>query len=1198
MGLTIAVVGLLRAQTLISPSWFWAWNFVAEGLAVVALCLTIISVGSGFYPMTKDRNLYWHLSMGIVVIFGLATTANAVYYIQQKLIYHPITGDQVLKLRDQIIAEGTYTAYDLWNMRMQEQRQGMIPPGDAATTGVSSWAQLAWLERDMFARPSQIFYLAHQFTMVGVCAWVCFYLFIPLVRHHRHGPVGRPVDSDMVAIGVWYLTCLLTLACFYTVLNVIYCVWEEIIFKQQAQALDLCLRITIGPIFFVPAPKSLLQFYRDRFQKFKGNSSAERNDSAGRNWGSERNCFSSFNNISSSPGSTRVESGHGTRNGSVPRGSFDIKYQEPTSPSGAFSRIKLFHGRDRGHSVESSRVLSKDFECESANSQHMSEDRPDSCHQRYSGLDINQHPLRNSVVLYEDSEQNTNQSYDSQGEGKSFNVDEPQQPRQVLMEQHIRTARNNTASSKMDMELMPMSPARGIDGKAADEGNGSSNMQADDADKRASNSSSDRTAGYSSTEGEQIHINEGPANYTLADIDIPFESLTGLQRQLAEHRSALLPKVIAFKAYHDDLATAEPFDHAFQPSSISPDSSELHRSVSGPRPSKTFFRRQIEDDSTVFNTPSKSSQSSGVEPESRSSSHIADSVIRSAALASPRCLPEAPYSRDGNDNANYSSSSKPRDNKVKEGLISAFSRKALTSNGDSNSNNHADVLPETNQSPVAATVEELAQCSVLRSGSIDPYDSRIGFKRAVETTSHSDPKSPSSSTDSKGASAQSLGSPKSRDSLSKSSMDSKDSQKGPKVLSSPKSSSRKVRSKSDGTQQEKPHVSRAPPVDSPSTFARPTLPNPVEPPMVPSPIVKASLSPPPRQSWQRSKSFKNTVPTIATAASIDASRTSENDPTTGNTLSSASDATSSSSSLQNSPTNIVASSEEVYPQRATSPLGLINQSQGYRGNSQEYNGDSRMSRERERTSPLSPSVPGFSTRLNSNHHQRSVDNLASAYYYKRASELNTAPGRSSTFTSTSQPPRQTRELNTAPGRSSTFTSTGQYSHGVSPTQPPRQTRELNGIAIPSSLYSSAMSPTLGSPPSPNIRSPITVNGYVDSYGHGANGRDSPSPTYYGRGGLSPSITMAEQSGTSLIDLSTSESRSNSFTNSYGSQARRQSRLLGDDPWTLAMVNRAQAQSASTKPSMDRHEASRDRAASPTMYSESIMRPTVGRTTSE
>lgn len=61
-------------------------------------------------------------------------------------------------------------------------------------------------------RPLTECYLLHQVIVFFTCVWACMYLFIPLIRHHRHGPVGRAVDSDMMAVGVWYMSSLLSLA--------------------------------------------------------------------------------------------------------------------------------------------------------------------------------------------------------------------------------------------------------------------------------------------------------------------------------------------------------------------------------------------------------------------------------------------------------------------------------------------------------------------------------------------------------------------------------------------------------------------------------------------------------------------------------------------------------------------------------------------------------------------------------------------------------------------------------------------------------------------------------------------------------------------------------------------------------------------------------------------------------------------------
>lgn len=144
------------------------------------------------------------------------------------------------------------------------------------------------------------------------------------------------------------------------------------------------MRITIGPILFLPAPPPLLRFYRERFQRMKAKHGSGPNGSGNRNGG-----FGSFTNSSAvgnlnvSPEGTQVGSRFGTTGeSSVTRCSHDLnheshlKYQEPTQPTGA--RFKLFNSRPRGPSVDSSRVLSKDFECESYDSRHLSESHGDS----------------------------------------------------------------------------------------------------------------------------------------------------------------------------------------------------------------------------------------------------------------------------------------------------------------------------------------------------------------------------------------------------------------------------------------------------------------------------------------------------------------------------------------------------------------------------------------------------------------------------------------------------------------------------------------------------------------------------------------------------------------------------------------------------------------------------------------------------
>lgn len=263
----------------------------------------------------------------------------------------------------------------------------------------------------------------------------------------------------------------------YAILNIIYMVNNEFIYEQQAQALDLCLRITIGPIFFLPAPAFLLRYYRDHFRKFKGssNSSGRNNGSAARTWGSSNNHFSSSvaksdsphptSSFAMSPTTTRVDSRLGEC--STTQGSFDANHAHPskskdlTSPSGVYGRLKLFQTRDRGLSVESSRVLSKDFECESRQSNNPSEDRPDSYHQYYTSNDLNPHPLHNSAAV-NDSEacQELKEGVNSPSHSnhQPYTVNIPQTPKPALTQQPVRPARSSSrTAARSDFGEMPRS---------------------------------------------------------------------------------------------------------------------------------------------------------------------------------------------------------------------------------------------------------------------------------------------------------------------------------------------------------------------------------------------------------------------------------------------------------------------------------------------------------------------------------------------------------------------------------------------------------------------------------------------------------------------------------------------------------------------------------------------------------------------
>ncbi|KAF9576974.1 hypothetical protein EC968_000099 [Mortierella alpina] len=1257
LGLSISVTGLLRAKFLIGPAWFWAWNFIGEGTGVVVLALTIVSVGSGFYPMMGSRNKFWRLCISVIVIYGLLSLANIAYYVQQKVIFRPLSAEVVQRLRQDIVDAGIFTQARLDRLRLWEQRRGLIPKTDGAITGVNDWRELAWAEREMFARPLTKLYLGHQLLMECTCIVVVFYLFIPLVRHHRHGPVGRPVDSDMMAVGVWYLTILMTLALAYAILNIIYMVNNEFIYEQQAQALDLCLRITIGPIFFLPAPGFLLRYYRDHFRKFKGssNSSGRNNGSTARTWGSSNNHFGSSvaktdsphptGSFAMSPTTTRVDSRLGecsTTQNSFDTNTYQNKSKDVATPSNVYGRLKMFQTRDRGLSVESSRVLSKDFDCESSQSNNPSEGRPDSYHQYHMSNELHQHPLHNSAAFQDDEgtqESKVSMSNSSHSSQPSYAVNIPQAPKPALTQQPIRPARSSSRTTgRSDFGDIPRSSIEPVAGAPRSGVKTEDRLQKTVPTKTPKGSTG--TTGWEiggfnllgaaapgkspNAKREQVVENQEPESDTLPLSETPIEQLTGLQRQLAEHGSVILPQVIAFRAYHEDRAAADRFDHSLKSLSREPFELEGARAMaSEDSGSRIVFPLRPSDDDLSPGSHHSSKSFPGAEPETgypAASSKVVDPVHWSMA-SSPPNKRENSYS--GTTKATTINKHREGSSKPKEGFASVFSKAlgggnsagapggkgSVATKGADDSQNRVKQDPKDRdlgsgkldiasselllkRSPVGASVKQLAELSVMRhqeneqdmlsyGAYSDPYEDEAGFRRPAEQPLHgvanypsstnpqnvysrldsnsmarvaalAESKSSASSAATKGgASSQSLGSSKSRDSLSKNnaptptattttapSRDTPSTRPMSPKKSSSKLSSRSTRSRSDSFYHEgqdavPPSTATAPP-GSASRFQppSPTVPVPEQLPAVPSVMIKTSLSPPPRQSWRRSKSFKglNTpITSIDIALANNESATFSGDP-----LSSASATdTSFVSSTQSSPTGGMTDARKDQAssptaQRPQSPPEV--QTSESRGNSLEQS-EARVSRERDR--PLAQS-----SRLHSSRQQRSVDNLSSAYYYQRASEIHQS------------------------GHSVASSTTGQVHASSQPSS--RPFREPSGITIPSTLQSSALCSPRGSPPSPGLKKSGGVNSYfISSSSQDGYSRNIPSPTRHGGGGSS-STTMTNISshmGASQGEWPQSpmtDSRSQSLTN-YSSQA--QSRMLSDDPWTQALVNRAQGQTA-------------------------------------
>ncbi|KAG0206158.1 hypothetical protein BGX28_002337 [Mortierella sp. GBA30] len=461
LALTVTVVGLLRSKLIISPTLFWLWNFVAEPVGIVALMFTIASVGNGFYPMTGNSNPCWRVAIGLIIFYALVAAANVALYIQQKVVFHAISGETIAQIRKNIIAAGIRTEDQLLTQEFLMQCLNLIPPGNRLETGVANWTGLTWTERAYYARPARWAYSTHQMLMIFTFAWVSAYLFVPLLRHHRRrAGVGRPVDGDMMAVGVWYMSCISTLVLAYAILNIYYCFVSDNIYDQQSQALDLCIRTTIGPIFFVPAPASLIKFYRRHFSNSgKGSNSGGgyrgRYDSTGGNIG----YHSSFANPEEPTGMLVVPcSRAGSRIGCTEDGGYvkpaieDSKHQmesngnnRHTSLGSMYGRIRFFHSRNRGSSMESNKVFNQDFEQDDApDSQHTLDDnvhRRDSFHQYYGNMNPGRTQSDDSTV-YEGStaaqfasDVNRNESK-SRADSSTVNV-ELQRPKPALTASNV-----------------------------------------------------------------------------------------------------------------------------------------------------------------------------------------------------------------------------------------------------------------------------------------------------------------------------------------------------------------------------------------------------------------------------------------------------------------------------------------------------------------------------------------------------------------------------------------------------------------------------------------------------------------------------------------------------------------------------------------------------------------------------------------
>ncbi|KAF9351641.1 hypothetical protein BGX26_010404 [Mortierella sp. AD094] len=567
----------------IVPQWFWLSTFAAEGIGMVVLCHTIVSVGNGFYPMAGKKNVFWRMAIGMIVVYALVAIANIAFYVQQKVVYHEISPDDLRTLGATIKND----SINEW--RNCRQYYSYYPDHP---NGVDNWTQLSCTQMEVYGRPNLSFYIVHQMTMFLACVWTSFYLFIPLVRNHRHGPVGRPADSDTMAIGIWYLSCIVVLTLFYWGLNIVYILQgPKLAFRPIAQAVDLGLRATVSPVFFLPAPPCLIRFYRQHIKQ-NGHGSNSLNGAGGSKYGGANRRNGSFtaevnghqgsfttmedphvlNSPPYSPGGSRL--GRFDETGSRLGASLDSevnphsdrevtdknKNQRLTSNGSAYSRMRLFQSRDRGPSMESRKMFNREFDQDDNND--------------------DQHGPEDLSRLNSFEYQNTDRSLSPRFSGPS--IMEVQEPEAALTtsglkelerwSNHLRGDSNNASVEKMEMTDQSSQPkakfeSNPIIGTTGWEVGGWGHIRRNSEGNE--NSLSSPLDPYSSNPAQfaqpQVAQNPEPNNEkpielsTVVNIhdseqdkiapvpDSMIQGLTGLQRQLAEHRSALLPMVLAMQ---------------------------------------------------------------------------------------------------------------------------------------------------------------------------------------------------------------------------------------------------------------------------------------------------------------------------------------------------------------------------------------------------------------------------------------------------------------------------------------------------------------------------------------------------------------------------------------------------------------------------------------------------------------------------
>ncbi|KAF9955811.1 hypothetical protein BGZ72_003402 [Mortierella alpina] len=207
-GLSISALSVVYTTDKLSLSVFWVYQFVAECIAVTWVITTIIHLGYAFYPLTRHQTLIWRTALGSVILYDVVA-----------------------------IAELSYYCYAVWGSHTLSKE----------------------------ATPVLWIYWVRQVVKVLACAVTIAYLFVPLVRHHNSTGLAMIADSNTLAVGTWYLSALGLTCLGYTSMFIYYMTKPTEVFSPQAQALDLCIRLTACPIFSLPPPRILIQYFQTKY---------------------------------------------------------------------------------------------------------------------------------------------------------------------------------------------------------------------------------------------------------------------------------------------------------------------------------------------------------------------------------------------------------------------------------------------------------------------------------------------------------------------------------------------------------------------------------------------------------------------------------------------------------------------------------------------------------------------------------------------------------------------------------------------------------------------------------------------------------------------------------------------------------------------------------------------------------------------